>query len=438
MTDRATERGWAPTIAHVRAATVGLAVLAIGALARRPDFVVIATPLLVIAAWSVLTRPNGTPTVEQRLDHRVLREGQATTWRVVVTDLPAGADTVAVALDVPQYLDLRPRSGAVAAAAVDSPGHPATEPLEVSVRSTRWGTRTLGPATVVMSSAWAAFRWAPRRGAPASVATLPLPATFDAQAAPVHADGLVGLDRSARVGDGSEFAGIRAFQHGDRLRRIHWPRSLRTGELHVTTTWSDQDRHVVLLVDAFSDVGTSEGIDGRASSLDTTVRAAGAIAEHHLHRGDRVALQIIGSRGVSRVPPATGSAQLRRILDRLTAIEAGTVAIDDPGGHLSMPAGVLVVMLSPLVSPKALERASAMARRGLSVAVVDTLPPDIVDDDDPAAGLAWRIRLLERRREVRRVQEIGVPVVQWRGPGSLDDVLRDIHRRARAPRLARR
>ncbi|MEX1104610.1 MAG: hypothetical protein WEB78_00280, partial [Ilumatobacteraceae bacterium] len=74
------------------------------------------------------------------------------------------------------------------------------------------------------------------------------------------------------------------------------------------------------------------------------------------------------------------------------------------------------------------------------VAVVDTLPPGIVadDDTDPAIGLAWRIRLLERRREVRIVQEIGIPVVQWRGPGSLDEVMRDIHRRARAPRLARR
>lgn len=431
--------GWSPTTAHVRAVTIGLGAVVAGALARRPDLVVVATPFVVIAVWSALTRPRGVPTVEQRLDHRVVREGQATTWRATVDDAPVGADTVAVALDVPAHLELRPRSGAVAAA-VGTPGHASTEVLELSVRSTRWGNRVLGPATVVMSSAWGAFRWAPRPGAPASIATLPVPASFDARSAPVHADGLVGLDRSPRVGDGSEFAGIRTFQLGDRLRRVHWPRSLRTGELHVTTTWSDHDRHVVLLVDAFSDVGTSEGIDGRASSLDTTVRAAGAIAEHHLHRGDRVALQIVGSRGTSRVPPATGTPQLRRILDRLTSIEAGTVPVDDPGGHVAMPAGALVVMLSPLVSPKALERASAMARRGLSVAVVDTLPPDIVDDDaaDPTTALAWRIRLLERRREVRRVQEIGVPVVPWRGPGSLDEVLRDIHRRSRSPRLARR
>ena len=253
----------------------------------------------------------------------------------------------------------------------------------------------------------------------------------------------MGVDRSARPGDGNEFAGIRLFQPGDRLRRVHWPRSMRTGALHVTATWADHDRHVLLLADAFSDVGDSGGIDGAASSLDTTVRAAGAIAQHHLHRGDRVSLQIIGTRGMSRVPPASGHAQLRRILDRLSAIEVGTQQFDDARLHLPLPAGVLVVMLSPLVSPTALQRAVTIASRGIAVVVVDTLPSGLVEPTEGRApthtqSLAWRIRLLERRREVARVQEAGIPVVQWRGPGSLDQVLRDLHRRSRAPRLVRR
>ena len=46
--------------------------------------------------------------------------------------------------------------------------------------------------------------------------------------------------------------------------------------------------------------------------------------------------------------------------------------------------------------------------------------------------------VLERRREIRRVQEVGVPVVEWLGPGSLDQVLRDLHRRAGAPWVVRR
>jgi uncharacterized protein (DUF58 family) len=214
---------------------------------------------------------------------------------------------------------------------------------------------------------------------------------------------------------------------------------LRTGELHVTSTWSDQDSHVVIVVDALNDLGESEGIDGAASSLDVTVRAAGAIAEHHLHRGDRVALHVVGARGITRVPVATGRAHLRRMLDTLAAIEPATDLRDRALMHSALPAGALVVMLSPLVSPIALQRAYTLAMRGLTVVVVDTLPPNIVEEDadDPFLGLAWRIRLLERHRELRHIQQVGVPVVQWRGPGSLDQVLRDLHRHSSKPRLVR-
>ena len=92
-------------------------------------------------------------------------------------------------------------------------------------------------------------------------------------------------------------------------------------------------------------------------------------------------------------------------------------------------------MLSPLVSTTALERAVALARRGVMVLVVDTLAEDVVESEDEITAIAWRIRLLERSREIRIVQEVGVPVVRWQGPGSLDLFLRDVARRASAPRM---
>jgi len=88
----------------------------------------------------------------------------------------------------------------------------------------------------------------------------------------------------------------------------------------------------------------------------------------------------------------------------------------------------------------ALSHAVTLARRGLTVIVIDTLPEGLTGDDpqEPFAGIAWRVRLLERRRELERVQAVGVPVVAWQGPGSLDQVLRDVTRRAAAPRMAQR
>ena len=47
-------------------------------------------------------------------------------------------------------------------------------------------------------------------------------------------------------------------------------------------------------------------------------------------------------------------------------------------------------------------------------------------------------QVLERRRELRMVTAAGIPVIQWRGPGSLDQVIRDIARRTTGPRLVRR
>jgi excisionase family DNA binding protein len=46
--------------------------------------------------------------------------------------------------------------------------------------------------------------------------------------------------------------------------------------------------------------------------------------------------------------------------------------------------------------------------------------------------------LLERREELAAIRDVGVPVVSWRGSGSLDPFLREIARRAVAPKLARR
>jgi hypothetical protein len=140
---------------------------------------------------------------------------------------------------------------------------------------------------------------------------------------------------------------------------------------------------------------------------------------------------------VSRSP---GHAHLRRILLALARVEhgGGRVWRAEPR-PLGIQPGGLVVVLTPLLSPAAIEQVLYLARRHPTVLVVDTMPDDIAATTPEAArALAWRLRLLERAIDVRRLQEEGVPVVPWRGPGSLDLVLRDLNRRASAPRLVAR
>ncbi len=427
--------GWRPTASHVRASLLAAGLLVAAVLLHRADLVVMATPLAVLAVWSNLSRPTTPPTVSTPRALPALREGESMTWHAEVTPV-AGMEQVGLVMAANQFLAIRPEHGTLARAV--APGS-AEVRLAVGVRTTRWGVQAAGACIVAATSSFGAYRWGPIGFDGKPLTTLPLPAVFNATAPTPRPVGLVGLNRGARPGDGTEFASIRPFQIGDRLRRIHWPVSLRTGNLHVTATWSDQDAQVVLVVDATTDLGVSEGLDGAASSLDVTVRAAGAIAEHYLRRGDRVGLRVLGIPGQLRMTPAAGNQQLLRILHQLAAVTAGDrERRDQVSSRLGLGAGTLVVMLSACVSSLALQQAVALASRGLTTVVVDTLPERIAGVEDPYVVLAWRIRRLERAMEMRRVVASGVPIVPWHGPGSLDQVLRDAGRRSAAPRLARR
>ncbi|MGB8859993.1 MAG: DUF58 domain-containing protein [Ilumatobacteraceae bacterium] len=419
---------WRPTTAHARALIGGLLLSIAAVIGRRPDLLVLATPFIGAAVWAALLRPTMAPTVSQWIGHHTLREGQASTWHVSFDDPEGRVDDVAAVLDPAAWIDQEPLHGHVV---VDLRAD-SDDGLRIAIRSTRWGCRRVGPALIVASSAWAGFRWSTRNEADATMlVTLPQSSRFDATAPAVRTPGLIGANRSPRYGSGNEFATIRPFQPGDRLRRIHWAQSLRTGTLHVASTWADHDRQIMLLVDALEEVGDSDGIDGRASSLDITVRAAAAIAEHYISVGDRVGLVVFGARGVHRLPPAAGSRHLRRLLEAMANIQPAHAHVDDGRVPRGLGDGALVLMLSPLLTPAALQRAGSIADRGLSVLVIDCLPTDLTqqDPDDPYAAIAWRIQLLQREREIRRAREAGIAVVAWHGPGSLDGVLRDLHHR---------
>ena len=429
MTTTATH--WRSTGALGRALSVGGVGLGLALMTNRPALVVLVAPLVVVGALGLMHKPQREPSVHTRVPHLSLHEGQASrSW----LDLSDGGDAECVSRVVARapHVALHPPEGALV--------EPADSQHTIEISPRRWGRRVLGAEKVALFSPWAAYRWGPVQLPGHDFQVLPAAEHERSVGAAPLPIGLIGAHRSRREGEGTEFSSIRPFHTGDRLRRINWRISTRTGVLHVEATRAEEDTAVLLLVDAMADYGVSEGIGGSESSLDVTVRAAAAIAEQYLRGGDRVSLRVLSPAG-EFTDYRAGTVHLRRVLTVLARIRPGTpqdVSIDRI--NFRATAGTVVVVLSPMLSEGLANATVRLARRGLPVIVVDPLPPGTAprassETDAQLAQLAWRMRLLDRAHLLERLAGAGCPVVPWHGPRTLELVVRRLARRSQLPRV---
>ncbi len=422
---------WRLTPSLVRACLLALVGLSGGVLAGREVMVVLTVPFVLLAVMGMLARPRREPTIRTQIDHHRLHEGQGTTSRLVVDDLTGVEHATRVAAAAP-YVATQPPHGAVGSLVGTR-----IPTLEFSPR--RWGRRVIGAERVALTSAWAGWRVGPVDMPEHGLNVLPQTATYDSRAEVPQPDGLVGRHRSRRLGSGTEFEGIRSFAAGDRLKRINWRVSLRTGELHVITTRAEQDAGVWLVVDGLRDIGVSGGIDGAASTLDLTVRAAAALAEHHVRTGDRVGLLVVASEG-ARVRLGSGSRHLQRIQGTLARVRTESRGTAPERLNLGASAGSVVYVLSPMLFTPIVSATATLQRTGASVVVIDTMGESREPGADRLAlsSLAARMQRIERDDRLQQLATLGCPVVPWRGPGTLDTVLQQLTRRARVPKVRAR
>ncbi|MEV6299444.1 DUF58 domain-containing protein [Actinoplanes sp. NPDC051861] len=420
---------WVPTRALGRTVLVTGLLLLLGVALGRVDLVLLAAPFAIGAAWHLRRTPRAAPEITITTAEEHIVEGGEVEAGLTVTNPEAIAyDLVVVRARTSPWLRLeqadRPFAITVPSdgwAAIDLPGE-----------ALRWGRQDVGPAAARAAACGGLLASRPQVTPARGVRVYPVTEPFNATEAMPAAAGLVGAHRSRRPGEGGELAGVRQFAPGDRLRRIDWRVSLRTRDLHVAYTLSDRDAEVLLLLDVLGEVGLPGGVRGSASVLDTTVRAAAAIAEHYLHRGDRVSMIEFGAQA-RRLRAASGRRQYLTVLEWLLDVRAEPDDAAFGVHHISSTA--LVVVLTPLVDPRAADMLAQLTQSGRYVVAVDTLPPDaappVRNQWTPLATRLWRV---ERENVLGRMREHGVPVVSWAGAGSLDLVLRDVARMASAPR----
>jgi uncharacterized protein (DUF58 family) len=137
----------------------------------------------------------------------------------------------------------------------------------------------------------------------------------------------------------------------------------------------------------------------------------------------------------------SGHRHLRQLLGTIAGLRIGEPRHDDAETlQFGATGGTVVIVLSPMLAESIGTATATLVRRGLPVLVIDTLPPDaepaVADGTDPVlADLAWRMRKVEREQVLGGLAALGCPVVAWRGPGTMDDVLRRLARRAQLPQV---
>jgi uncharacterized protein (DUF58 family) len=410
-------------------AYAGLAAFALvaGLVVGRVELVVVAAPfaLASVIGASLVRDPRVEASLE--LDRDRALEGEVVPLTIELSS-SSGADRVELLLTVPDGLTVEDGHARALTLA-------ASRKVDASLRCIRWGAFAVGPVLLRASDRLGFHSWEARVGARRPLRVYPTVETMRTLLAPLETQAFIGNQLSRAKGDGIEFADIREWAPGDRVRSINWRATARRGELHVNQQHPERNTDVVLFLDTFADVRS-----GMHGTLDLTVRAAASLAHRYLQRKDRVGVVSFGG-FASWLLPSSGTRQLYRIVDSLLQMDivltfaAKGLDILPPR---TLPPKALVLALTPLLDPRSAGALLDLRARGFDLVVIEVSPlPFVESGGDELARLAYRLWRLSRESLRLRYEDAGVPVVEWRDGEPLDVVLEEVTSFRRYARPAR-
>ncbi|MEX2211108.1 MAG: DUF58 domain-containing protein [Gaiellaceae bacterium] len=402
-------------------AYAGLAALGLFAAlgAERPELAALAAPFAVLAALGlVLARPPEVGVEVEPALERVF-EGEEVEVAVEVESATGAAD-LELLVRLPDGLSLADGENPVALRL--APGE--RRELTLSLRVDRWGGYLLGDVVLRARDPLGLVHHESRLDRRRPLKAYPRPERVDELLQPAQTQVFSGNYVSRERGEGIEFADLRPFAPGDRVRRVNWRASARRGELWVNEYHPERNADVVVFLDTFAEASDPEG-----STLDLGVRAASAFVSHYLRHKDRVGFVSFGGR-LNWLQPRTGVAQLYRIVDALVDAEIvlnyAWSDVDVIPRH-TLPPKALVVALSPLLDERSIAALLDLRGRGFDLAVVEVSPAQFTaPGKGERAELAHRIWLLRREAARARFERAGVAVGTWDETKSLVGALEEV------------
>ena len=396
----------------------------------RPELAAVSAPFVVLLAigLAVSRRPDVRVYVE--VDRDRLLEGDEVLLEIEL-DARDSAPRLELLVEVPHELELLSGANPIALRL----GLGEERRLELRFRCTHWGAPRLGDLHLRAGDAAGLLVWEQKLERGSVLRVYPRPEELRQLVGPRETQLFTGNRVSRAKGEGLEFADLREFAPGDRIRRINWRASARRGELWVNEFHAERNADVILFLDSFVDARRAD-----RGTLDEAVRAAATLTERYLLEKDRVGLVNFGG-VLNWLRPGTGLVQRYRIVEALLNTEItlsyAWKEIDVlPRGTL--PPKALVLALTPLLDDRAIGALLDLRARGFDLVIVEVSPLPYAETPPGELGeLAFRLWKL--RREGRRFQyeRAGAPVVEWREGESLTSVLEGVnasrrHARARA------
>jgi uncharacterized protein (DUF58 family) len=404
--------------------------LAAGLSLGRDELIVLAAPFAVVLVLGLALAGTPEIDVDVRLERPRALEGET-----IVAELTVHAatevDRLELALAVPP--GLAPESDTSFGLSLDRGER---RVLHVQLGVPRWGAYVLGRTAMAAFDRFGLFVFEREAAAESRLRVYPREERLREVIRPHETQPYVGNLVARTKGEGIEFADLRPYSRGDRVRRVNWRATARRGELMVNEQHPERNSATVLLLDSFADARIAG-----AGTLDQAVRATAALAAAYASRRDQVGLLSFGGT-VNWLEPAMGSMQLYRITEALldTEVTLSYVWRDIRVIPVrALPPQALVVALTPLLDDRIVDALVDVRGRGADVAVVEISPePFIVPGRSEADRLAYRIWSLRRATARGRFRRLGVPLAVWTPGDPLEPVLKEVtafRRYARAMRV---
>ncbi|MGA7173219.1 MAG: DUF58 domain-containing protein [Candidatus Dormiibacterota bacterium] len=328
-------------------------------------------------------------------------------WLELELELPEEVES-----DIPgARIRIRPRG--------DSP-----QTLTWRLRPRRWGAFRCGPIRVRGQDRLGLITYSARLDEPKRLRVYPSFARLRQLVPPARTQLFAGNRIARSHGEGIEFAGIRGFTAGDRVRRVNWRATARTGAPHVNDFHLERNSDVILFVDSFADLGVDQ-----ESVLTLAVRAATALADGYLGERDRVG--VVGFGGLLRwLLPGLGPRHFYRVVESLLDTQVVTSyawrAIDVIPPRV-LPPSATVVALTPLLDARSLGALVDLHQRGFDLVVLEIDPerflPRTGRRPDPVALRLWELLRVARRRSLQRA---GLIVLEWPEEVALEALLAQV------------